>query len=225
MKNNKGFTLTEILLAVMIVGLIAISLASLTRAAARESGVGRSRIMLRNNLSRFMRTLRTDIMTASRVDDCALCDVSGDTASFTVEAGKSKLLLRLTKNATKDNVAISDKDGAPVSVSYCFENGTDTTNIMPEDAIRGGKIYRYEHSVDDTPECDDVIDEAEVILTHVKYIPSTSASGYKVPLIGRRNYSREGMNSMLRVNIITELNSTPIVNETVEETFMVPIGY
>ena len=61
MKNNKGFTLTEILLAVMIVGLIAISLAALTRAAARESGVGRSRIMLRNNLSRFMRTLRTDI--------------------------------------------------------------------------------------------------------------------------------------------------------------------
>ena len=122
-------------------------------------------------------------------------------------------------------MAISDKDGATVSVSYCFENGTDTTNIMPEDAIRGGKIYRYEHSVDDTAECDEIIDEAEVILTHVKYIPSTSASGYKVPLIGRRNYSREGMNSMLRVNIITELNSTPIVNETVEETFMVPIGY
>ena len=39
MKNNKGFTLTEILLAVMIVGLIAISLAALTRAAAREYAI------------------------------------------------------------------------------------------------------------------------------------------------------------------------------------------
>lgn len=225
MKNKKGFTLTEILLAVMIVGLIAISLASLTRAAARESGVGRSRIMLRNNLSRFMRTLRTDIMTASRVDECALCGAAGDRDSFVIEDGEIVLLLRLTKNATKNNEAISDKNGAPVSVMYCFEKGTDTTNIMPEDAARGGKIYRYDHSVNDTPECKDVIEDAEVILTHVKYIPSTSDSGYKVPLIGRRNYSREGMNSMLRVNIITELNSTPIVNETVEETFMVPVGY
>ena len=65
---SRGFTLTEVLLAVMIVGLIGVSLASLTRAAARESGVGRSKIMLRNNLSMFLRTLREDMAGATRVD-------------------------------------------------------------------------------------------------------------------------------------------------------------
>ena len=50
MKNNKGFTLTEILLAVMIVGIIGVALAALTTAASREGGVGRSKILLRNIL-------------------------------------------------------------------------------------------------------------------------------------------------------------------------------
>ena len=66
-KNRGGFTLTEVLLAVMIVGLISVALAALTRAAARESGAGRSKIMLRNNLSTFVRTLRRDMSQATVV--------------------------------------------------------------------------------------------------------------------------------------------------------------
>ena len=66
-KDRGGFTLTEVLLAVMIVGLIAVALAALTRAAARESGAGRSKIMLRNNLSTFVRTLRRDMAQATVV--------------------------------------------------------------------------------------------------------------------------------------------------------------
>ena len=61
MKNNKGFTLTEILLAVMIVGIIGVALAALTTASSREAGVGRSRVLLRNNLSLAMRQLRQDV--------------------------------------------------------------------------------------------------------------------------------------------------------------------
>lgn len=60
MTNKKGFTLTEILLAVMIVGIIGVALASLTTAASRESGVGRSKVMLRNNLSIALRQLRQE---------------------------------------------------------------------------------------------------------------------------------------------------------------------
>lgn len=222
MKNKKGFTLTEVLLAVMIVGLISISLAALTRSAARESGVGRSRIMLRNNLSTFMRTLRSDLMTASIVHECALCDTAGDQAEFSVENGATVPLLRLTKNQTHKGASINSQ--TPVSVMYCFEKGSDTTNIVPTTATRGGKIYRYEY--EDTslvPLCSEVIASGKMVLNSVKYIPSTE--GYAVPMIGRRHFSRSGLNSMLRVNIITELNSTPVVNETVEETFAVPIGY
>lgn len=67
MNNNKGFTLTEVLLAAMIVGIIGIALAALTTAALRESGVGRSRLMLRNQLSLFLRQLRQDVREASSV--------------------------------------------------------------------------------------------------------------------------------------------------------------
>ncbi len=61
MNNKNGFTLTEILLAVMIVGVIGIALAALTTAAVRESGAGRTRLMLRNQISLAMRQLRQDI--------------------------------------------------------------------------------------------------------------------------------------------------------------------
>ena len=67
MMNNKGFTLTEVLLAAMIVGIIGIALAALTTAALRESSVGRTRIMLRNQASLFLRQLRQDIREAKSI--------------------------------------------------------------------------------------------------------------------------------------------------------------
>ena len=70
MNNCKGFTLTEILLAVLIVGLIGIALAALTGTAVRESGVGRTRLMLRNQVSAALRQLRQDVHLASAVTGC-----------------------------------------------------------------------------------------------------------------------------------------------------------
>ena len=65
MNNNKGFTLTEVLLAAMIVGLIGVALAALTTAALRESGAGRVRLMLRNQASLFVRQLRQDVWAST----------------------------------------------------------------------------------------------------------------------------------------------------------------
>ena len=221
MKNRKGFTLTEVLLAVMILGLIGISLASLTRAASRESAAGRSRVLLRNNLSSFMRVLRADLAEASIVHNCALCGTEGDKGSFSVSAGGNTLLLHLTKNQTLSGGSIPT--GAPKSVWYCFLNGTDAENIQPTGATRGGLIYRYEDNPNASITCNTVIANGKIVLNNVKYIPSSA--GYLVPLIGRSSLSRADKNSLLTVNIITELNSTPVVNETVEETFATPIGY
>lgn len=67
MRNNKGFTLTEVLLAVMIIGIVGVALAALTGAAVRESSVGRTRMMLRNQLSVALRQLRQDAHWASEV--------------------------------------------------------------------------------------------------------------------------------------------------------------
>lgn len=73
MKSNKGFTLTEVLLAVMIVGLVGVALAALTGTSVRESNVGRTRMMLRNQASIALRQLRQDVHQASSV----ICDEDG----------------------------------------------------------------------------------------------------------------------------------------------------
>lgn len=70
MRNNKGFTLTEVLLAVMIVGLIGVTLAALTGTASRESSVGRTRMMLRNQVSAALRQLRQDVHLSSGITTC-----------------------------------------------------------------------------------------------------------------------------------------------------------
>lgn len=67
MSNNRGFTLTEILLAAMIVGLIGIALAAVTTAVLRESSVGRTRIILRDQLSLALHQLQQDIQEASAI--------------------------------------------------------------------------------------------------------------------------------------------------------------
>lgn len=90
MKNKSGFTLTEVLLAVMVVGLIGVALASLTTAATRESGVGRSKVMLRNNLSLFLRTLRDDINAATYINMGAS---SGPNSGTLIELCDNKTML------------------------------------------------------------------------------------------------------------------------------------
>lgn len=223
MTNKKGFTLTEVLLAVMIVGLIAVALASLTRAAARESGIGRSKIMLRNNLSMFMRTLHGDMAKATRVE---------------VMRGESNIgsgavtLVQLAQNVDRNGNLIlqTTRSGSTVTtqkakwISYCFVRGNDNANIQPSDAYRGGKIYRLE-SESSYPSCSGSLSDNYLVLTNVKYIPSSSSVGYFVPLFALDEFSRSGTKSLLRVQIITELPSTPVVNDVVEEIFAMPNGY
>ena len=68
MKNKKGFTLMEVLLAAMIVGVIGLALAALTTAAMRESGIGRTRALVRNQISYALRQLREDLNTSDVVE-------------------------------------------------------------------------------------------------------------------------------------------------------------
>ncbi len=67
MRNKKGFTLTEVLLAAMIVGLIGVALAALITSSTREGSMGRTRVMLRNQISNAMRLMRQDIHQANSI--------------------------------------------------------------------------------------------------------------------------------------------------------------
>jgi len=227
MMNKKGFTLTEILLAVMIVGIIGVALASLTTAASRESGIGRSKVMMRNNLSLFMRMMRLDVQNTTRV-----LYKSGE-----VSGGTSQVpLLALGQNVDLRGQQVGDN--APTVVLYCFQPGsiTKTTSgatVVPSGSKDGGSIYRYEvpyasYSVSvGEPNCPS--SGGEEILSNVKYIPSSSE--YPVPYIGPRyiptvsNSVRRDLGSVIYVNIITELPSNPVVNDVIPEDLVVRNGF
>lgn len=242
MKNNKGFTLTEILLAVMIVGIIGVALAALTTAASRESGVGRSRVLLRNNLSLAMRQLRQDIHSSTQLQYAR-----GQISS--ASAGNVIPLLVLARNVYLKGDPIPDR--TPSYITYCFVVGSRAA--QPSGALAGGTIYRRQSSdiswSSATPSCGNnpaTDTNFQVFLHNVKFIPSKLAvddSGrtYPVPLFrvdsGDTTYSLHEENhnilgwyygelgALLRVNLITELPSKPVVNDVVEQKFMMQNGF
>lgn len=251
MKHNlklysKGFTLTEVLLAVMIVGLIGVALAALTRASAREGGVGRSRIMLRNNAASFLRTLRRDINQATAIDE-----VGGGYNSVATNAPNALLIkLRQGNDINTERIPIRAEDGTNVApnevfITYCFQGGTDTNNIVPAGASRGGTIWRVANAKAVGAEyipCSEISSHTgedgvsvDEVLNHVKFIPADEPITlnnlqeieWPVPYFRRKhNLGNVGSNlNIVQVSIITELNSDPIVNDFIEETFAAPVGY
>ena len=235
MKNKKGFTLTEILLAVMIVGIIGVALAALTTAASRESGVGRSKVLLRNNLSIALRQLRRDIKESSRV-----LYVRGTLGSI----GTTEIpLLMLGKNVDQGDGTFYSSN--PVYITYCFERGgtnktTSNAAVLPSGAYDGGVITRYESNAENwtsgnLPSCSGT--SSSKFLNNVKYMPPSSS--YAAPLFAVRGFSgtynvkdsgslakiRKNLGSVLDVNLVTELPSNPVVNDVTEETFILPNGF
>lgn len=64
MKNNKGFTLMELLVAVFIGSMVTISLVSIWKAASLQTSSGQRQSIIRNNLSMFLRGMHKDITEA-----------------------------------------------------------------------------------------------------------------------------------------------------------------
>ena len=257
MKHKMGFTLTEILLAVMIVGIIGVALASLTTAASRESGVGRSRTVLRNDFSIALRQLKEDMRNST-----TLLYARGeiDTASST-----SSPLLLLAQHTRMDGKTPIREGDTVTYIAYCFKAGTTTTlannvtSVQPSDSKDEGTIERrvFQKSTTSTGFSNDLSNTnqwdsstyrpvvcsrgtASTWLEHVKFIPPSTveAEDYPVPFFGvegngRASYSLKDPNlnragnlgSRLKVNLILELPSYPVVNEVVEEIFSLPNGY
>ena len=184
MKNNKGFTLTEILLAVMIVGIIGVALAALTTSAVREIGVGRTKMVLRNQLSLALRQLRQDLHQASSIG----LSSSGCNTGITIYKNYP-----LTPGLASE------------TVTYEFTAGSEAATA-PSGSTTGGQIKR----------------NGADWLKNVKKIPTSNA--YPVPCFELDRTGDGNLNSMLKVNIIVEVPSEPVVNEVVEETFLIPHG-
>ena len=246
MNNKKGFTLTEILLAVMIVGVIGVALASLTTAASRESGVGRSKMVLRDNLSLAMRQLHLDVQQSNQV---LYARGEIDSISSTVP------LLVLSSGKMYDDA--EDIPGVNTRyITYCFVPGTeegplgDGRTLKPTQTGNrktrdGGVIYRREKSSapgwsGTTPTCGNPATDSDfkVFLDNVKFITSNYSPKYPSPAFwipGYRStpYSRKStdveisshLGSQLHVQVIVELPTSPVINDVIEEIFTLPNGY
>lgn len=234
-KKKNGFTLTEILLAVMIVGIIGVALASLTTAASRESGVGRSKIMLRNNMSLAMRRLRQDVQEATTVL-YKHGRLNGNISSFVP-------LLALGKNMDLQENKLGSSDERKV-VIYCFRPGNVSVTasgaaVKPVGSKDGGVIDRFSipyslyTSSAGVPDCP--TSGGERILSNVKYIPE-SVSSYAVPWIGDTYNSKlsvgatekqqdKDLGSIIYLDIITELPSNPVVNDVIQEDLVLSNGF
>ena len=245
MKNKKGFTLTEILLAVLIVGIIGVALASLTTAASRESGAGNSKVILRNNFSNAFRQIKDDVRNSSSVLYArGPFLLSGTEPSDPVDSYVNLLLL-----ATNTRI-----DGTPIEgtsqkyIAYCLVPGDTTklsnevTDVMPSGSRDDGAIYRLE--LDAEPEwdgtvptvCQTAMEEKNKLLDYVKYIPSSLE--YPVPLfavkgVENASYSvkntsfnrASNLGSQLVIKMILELPSYPVINMAAEEVLSLSNGY
>ena len=250
MRNRKGFTLTEVLLAAAIVGIIGVALASLTTAASRESGAGSSRVMLRNSLSVAIRQLRQDVHSASR----ALFAI-GEMATATTTAANQTPLLVLAKNSSVAD-EVCPHCGEKQYIAYCFERVVSgNTTLSSGDSIQptfsgstdnsvttdGGTIYRVVWSAPQADYCpaNAASSGAQVStwLRNVKFISSNYGFGegnnshYPVPLFLVRDFkgdsysgNLDGQGARLEVKLIVELPSYPVVNETIEKKLLFTNG-
>lgn len=185
MKNNKGFTLTEVLLAALIVGVIGVALAALTTSATREGGHGRTKMILRNQLSLALRQLRQDIHEASAINF------------------PSGMLLQIERQ----HPAGPGESNTTIEYALVTTGASSPAGIQPQGSTVGNTITRKVGA-----------GTAKTWLSNVKVISGTYP----------RFYLEDGadsvINSILRVDIIVEVPSNPVVNDVVHETFMLPHG-
>ncbi len=187
MNNNKGFTLTEILLAAMVVGIIGIALAAITTAGIREGKTGRTKVMLRNQLSTTLRQLRQDIDRSS---------------SVTVNKEGRELILEQTHQ-------LGPLESELATITYEFVLG----NIDSGGGKIGGVLKRKLNA-----------GAAEEILHNVKSITGGDFVSPSFALLYKGNDNFNDVSSVLRVRIIVEVASSPVINDVVDETFLLPHG-
>ena len=211
MRTNKGFTLTEVLLGVMIVGLIGIALAALTTSASRDSGQSSSRIMVRNSISMALRQIRQDIHDASKVVDGSIEGaLTSNTDRVLMTLVQNQMVSQTGSQALRDNLTV-------YYTTYCYIHAPTTDGIVPTGSAIGGQIKRLKQA-NSQPTVDDCKTNGTIVLNNVKYVP---AGTYPAPLFQALGGT---LGSILRVNLIVELPSTPVINDVVEDIFVLPNG-
>lgn len=127
MKNRKGFTLMELLVAVFIASMVTIALMTVWKASSMQTSQGQRQSIIRNNLSIFMRALHRDITEADLIlapDSSASGGVIVAVRNaYLVKEGASYYVLPNTISYTKDPGG-PQIESDPIAFAYCQEGST-----------------------------------------------------------------------------------------------------
>ncbi len=204
MKNKKGFTLMEVLLAAMIVGVIGLALAALTTAAMRESGIGRTRALVRNQISYALRQLRDDLNTSDVVE------FPGPGDSFLIK-------MHHIGEDDKDTDNLLGPEGVWTwEATYFYNNSYKQIERAATDSSTG-HMYNYAGVGTGLVWMGNISKVMKNgVMTSPSFTPyvTTGDTGEVV--------------SRVRVQFVVMVggsNGTPPVIETVDETFVLPHGY
>lgn len=208
MKNNKGFTLMELLVAVFIASMVTIALMTIWKASSMQTSQGQRQSIIRNNLSILMRALHRD-MTES---DLILAPTAGQSGGLIVAARNAYLKKEGSTFYVQPNTVSYSKDpegvqieSEPIAFAYCQEG--NTIRRSAEISLKGLSKSALESS----SLIDSLEDECSSGRIYMDYVPS---SGFEVSTSDNINYT---------VSIVVHKNfegsETPPVHLEVEKIF------
>lgn len=208
MKNNKGFTLMELLVAVFIASMVTIALMTIWKASSMQTSQGQRQSIIRNNLSILMRALHRDITES----DLILAPSSGQSGGLIVAArnayltkeGASYYVMPNTVSYSKDPEGVQIESD-PIAFAYCQEGNT----------VRRSSEISLKELDKDSLKRDSLVSSLESECSsgriYMDYVPS---SGFDISTSDNINYT---------VSIIVHKNfegsETPPVHIEMEKVF------
>lgn len=247
MKKRNGFTLTEVVLAVIIVGMVGVAVASLSVVVSRDSTATNSHILLRNTLSSALRQIRKDVQTSSVLKDTPVINQAKKVVPDCSVVSPYYRILQLQPMGTTDYIIYFLQAGKEKAYPMRLFNSPWMT---PEDgdickpvaqkgctcenpSLAGGRIIRRVVSRKEhyTPRCEDCNlstwsceNPGQIDVCFQKRDSVLLENVKFIPYLAELQYQvplfkKMGGNA-LKVNLIVEIpDSAPIVNEATEEVF------
>lgn len=209
MRNNKGFTLMELLVAVFIASMVTVALVTIWKAASIQTSQGQRQTMIRNNLSILMRSLHRDITEA----DLVLAPYG---------AGQSGALIVMARNAHLDSFGsarwvvrpeVSSLGGTPDDGKY----ESDPTVIAY--CLNGSTVRRTQTPLTESKKDDELVTELSTACNsgkvYMDYTTSFNVStsdniNYKVEIIIHKDFAADAA---------TANSQTPPIHIEMENTF------
>lgn len=215
MKNNKGFTLMELLAALFIGGMVTAALVLVWKTASVQTSQGQRQTIIRNQVSSFIRQLYRDFYAADIIADPP--ENSQSTNGITVLLTGLKKAKRINETQYMTFASGSHAEGPTKAFIYCLAN--DTT------------IRRYEtiigyDSDNPTPTLyENGVDSASTIATTYGQTcldnGTTLLTDFSLTSVERETDGRYSLRGVIKKTFADVTGTTPIIveiNETLLES-------